>query len=652
MRQVPPLRRFTRLAGVLRAAAGLATAFAVCLMAAATAPAPAADPKADDRLQTKVTLAMGNATLDSVLQAIGGATNVPMNAGKGPEDWQVKEMPVNVFVKDVPAWLVMEQLAKLTDFYWQSVGEGDQKGYRLWQDLKARQAQQAERDTRMREELKMRTEMGVKNIQSFAALAKITPKDLEQLQKDDPAALFFVTTPGFKAMPHLIAALTPQQQILATTKEGARIRYKEMPEPLQASLREYVNGMLDLVQKLAPAANTITLPEPDWNRGVLVVQAPTYEQISTMGSVVPLTSELKVEGLGPLVDAITMPIFDTKSPIGRMIGKALTQLTEGAPVQSLQIAMAEEFAKSVAQGMGVEPPATPDDPELLKTVKFQGKSWASLDNLVEAFHNASGLNIITDNLPNPGMQGPSLAAVFASEAPIYRVLHSFKALFGLEYVKEDGIIRMRDRDWARKRDWLVPREMLNRWRSKARSQDGLTLAELVEMSKLTEDQCTYGLMSVPDLLVCAMVLNPQTRAVAQFLGSLTAEQSKKLASGEKLTVEALTPDQLASIQKAWNEAHKSGDEEERTLPTGTTIAVRPAMGATSTPITAWAGAVVEVAKPNAQEMRDAASVLRGSPDRSIFSLYVPKVPLPGLEEEKPQEKKPEPGDTKRPAAAR
>ncbi|MGC8833450.1 MAG: hypothetical protein ACP5R4_05285, partial [Armatimonadota bacterium] len=172
----------------------------IALASSATSLA-AVDLKGDSRLAVDVTLSMGKATLESVVQALAQKTGVQMFVGQRKEDWLVREMPVNVFVKDVPAWQVMEHLAKLTDFTWSAVGEGEDKGYRIWQDLKARQLQAEEKEKRLKALQAERTAKGIQNLEALAKLSHLSPKELEELAKDDPVAFFIATQPGFNAVP-------------------------------------------------------------------------------------------------------------------------------------------------------------------------------------------------------------------------------------------------------------------------------------------------------------------------------------------------------------------------------------------------------------------------------------------------------------------
>lgn len=616
---------------------------ALTALASSATSLAAVDLKSDSRLAVNVTLSMGKATLESVVQALAQKTGVQMSVGQRKEDWLVREMPVNVFVKDVPAWQVMEHLAKLTDFTWSAVGEGEDKGYRIWQDLKARQLQAEEKEKRLKALQAERTAKGIQNLEALAKLSHLSPKELEELAKDDPVAFFIATQPGFSAVPAIAAALNQEQRLKATTVEGIKIPYKEMSPQLQEAVQNMVRGMRSMLGKLAPEIQQLTSQEPDWEKISLVIKAPSYEALMVMGGQMLVTGEINITSqTEPVpITTITMsfPIFDTKSPFGKLIGKAFTQIAEGAPLVNLQVMMQDEFAKMVAQGFESEQ-KPPTDPELLKTVKWEVKGWSSLDKELEAFHKASGLNLIADGLPQPGMQGPTLAASVGQEAKVYEILNRFKSLYGLEWEKFNSLIRMRDREWAQKRDWLIPREKLARWKAKAKTEEGLRIEDLIEMASLTEDQVKYGLMAEPEFLVIPLVLNEQYRHLLAFLGSLSPDQMRRLENGEELSFGSLAAQQADHLQQMWKAVHKTQGRDAEPIPPDAVVKVRTMSSAgqgdpRKQGLLKQEMAIFELEWPDPSNPSGRAV--------NTFPLAVPKLPpLPGMEElDKEQKSQPQ-----------
>jgi hypothetical protein len=618
------------------------------------------DLKADSRFETKLSVALGNATLESVLQAVSRATGVPLGAGQTADDWLARELPVNVFVKDRPAYKVLEELAKLTDFHWSSVGEGEKRGYRLWQDQKGRQKQYEIRDTAMQAERAERTRKGLSNIEAMSRIAKATPQQLEELSKTDPTAFFYATQPGFRSIPKVLSSLDRDQQMRSTTTEGIRLPYKSLSPDLQAAAREYVSGMQDLVRKLAPQVKDMTLPDPEWDKTFIEIKAPSYEALGPMRDLNPSTAEFGVTGAGPLTEALKMPVLDTASPMGKVVGKLFSDMTQGVPLMNLQVAMSEEFGRMVAKGWGA-PPEEPKDPDLTKKIKFEVKGWATLDKQIEAFHQASGLEVISDCLPQSGMEGPSLAQSVGQEAPVYLVLHRFKTLFDLAWTKEGSLVEMRDQSWAKKRDWLIPRAMSARWREHATSDAGPTLQDLSEMAGLTEAQSKYGLLADPALLVYSVLLNEQTRPMLRLLGTLSEDQTKKLLAGEKLALDTLTADQLAEARAAWSAAHRGADDAEVDLPNTAKLSLTgiPSLTAPGNtdasktmPLLKHQGAIVRLEKADAPQTPASEGGPKDGPGRTSFNLVAVKSPtLPGMEQEPTPKSAPaKPGTPAQPAA--
>ncbi|MGC8833449.1 MAG: hypothetical protein ACP5R4_05280, partial [Armatimonadota bacterium] len=422
-----------------------------------------------------------------------------------------------------------------------------------------------------------------------------------------------------------------EQRLKATTIEGIKISYKEMSPKLQEAVRNMVSGMRSMLGKLAPEIQQLTSQEPDWEKISLVIKAPSYEALMLMGGQMSVTGEINVVSQNePVPITMSFPIFDTKSPFGKLIGKAFTQMAEGAPLVNLQVMMQDEFAKMVAQGFETEQ-KPPTDPELLKTVKWEVKGWSSLDKELEAFHKASGLNLIADGLPQPGMQGPMLAASMGQEAKVYEILNRFKNLYGLEWEKFGSIIRMRDREWAKKRDWLIPQEKLTRWKAKAKTEEGLRIEDLIEMAGLTEDQVRYGLMAEPEFLVIPLVLDERHRHLLNFLGSLSPDQIRRLENGEVLSFGSLSPQQANHLQQMWAAANKLQGREAKPIPPDAAVKARtmpPAGGQSESQkqsLLKQEMVIFEIEWPDPNNPSGRAL--------HTFPLAVPKLPpLPGMEE--------------------
>ncbi|MCX6343746.1 MAG: hypothetical protein NT018_01570 [Armatimonadetes bacterium] len=99
--------------------------------------------KSDPRLAQTITYTATNKRLHSALAEISKATGVTISAGKSLSDWQVRDLPVIVCVKDLPLGKLLRSIADATHLAFTSTTIKNVKRYRIWRDAK-REKQLAE----------------------------------------------------------------------------------------------------------------------------------------------------------------------------------------------------------------------------------------------------------------------------------------------------------------------------------------------------------------------------------------------------------------------------------------------------------------------------------------------------------------------------
>ena len=92
--------------------------------------------KPDPRLARKVTYTATDKRLHSVLEEISKQTRVIVYSGKTPADWQVRDLPVIVCVKDLPLGKLLRSIADATHLALTSTTVKDVRRYRIWRDPK------------------------------------------------------------------------------------------------------------------------------------------------------------------------------------------------------------------------------------------------------------------------------------------------------------------------------------------------------------------------------------------------------------------------------------------------------------------------------------------------------------------------------------
>ena len=89
---------------------------------------------ADEQLNQQVTYTGTGKRLHTVLEDISKMTNITVRCGKDKDDWQVRDLPVVVIVKNMPLGKLLQTLADCTHLAFSSNQVDGKTTYRIWRD--------------------------------------------------------------------------------------------------------------------------------------------------------------------------------------------------------------------------------------------------------------------------------------------------------------------------------------------------------------------------------------------------------------------------------------------------------------------------------------------------------------------------------------
>jgi len=101
-------------------------------------PANSTESISDERLEQKITYTAKNKRLHTVLEEISKQTGVVIRSGINAKDWQVRDLPVFVCVKDMPLGDLLDHISGVTHLLLTSTMVGDKPQYRMWLDAARR----------------------------------------------------------------------------------------------------------------------------------------------------------------------------------------------------------------------------------------------------------------------------------------------------------------------------------------------------------------------------------------------------------------------------------------------------------------------------------------------------------------------------------
>lgn len=100
------------------------------------------DNKADPRLLQKITYDSGYKRLHAVVEDINRLSGMAVRCGRNKTDWRVRDIPMAVYVKDMPLGKLLRAIADATHTWFASerVGDNPKKSYRIYRRYKEESA--------------------------------------------------------------------------------------------------------------------------------------------------------------------------------------------------------------------------------------------------------------------------------------------------------------------------------------------------------------------------------------------------------------------------------------------------------------------------------------------------------------------------------
>ena len=196
---------------------------------------------ADEQLNQQVTYTGTGKRLHTVLEDISKMTNITVRCGKDKDDWQVRDLPVVVIVKNMPLGKLLQTLADCTHLAFSSNQVDGKTTYRIWRD-RSRQKQLDEYFQNRRDYALCRINW---EWDSWAKLGQLPESDLRcRLNKRKGARP--VKTERLVSAAKLMAALPVDAKSRFFAGEEAIYKASNSPEPLKSLIvqcyRDWLNS--------------------------------------------------------------------------------------------------------------------------------------------------------------------------------------------------------------------------------------------------------------------------------------------------------------------------------------------------------------------------------------------------------------------------
>jgi hypothetical protein len=528
----------------------------------------------DPRLDKKVTLEVNYVKLQDVADSLCKQSGVVIKAGSGERDWKVREQLVSIHAKDIPLSKALGQIEKLLSYCVSREGKDKEWTYTIWQDKKGRDLE-AEMLNAQREEAAQRI---AKSRQGTIDMAKdalgMSPQDaMKQKDKNPMLALMGGTKSGrgFAAFLNYFQSSFPTEYDLMMRGKRVFVSLTGLPANMQQAVADMTTGgMAETLKKMLNQEMKPGEKMPDLTPYQMVFQ-PANEQAGADVESLGFGGLAFLTGIGPdgkpfntdYGGGIPMSISaltDPGSAIGKLLGEMLLKVEDGMSLDEANKQLNERAnndpsfaAEALAQDSPTEknPPA---DPELTREVeikdvltganvealtgpgadKYQGKMLAEISRAIgyPVFKESFGAEMTLPGLfIHPGKQ------------PLYKVLIGLEKA-GCAWAKDDGALRIRDKNWALLRSYAIPESFTAAYKDLLDKTGELTLEDIAGIaSGLSDDQIRHTLVSTPGLspaVDCVAVGASSTREILRLYASLSEKQKTDLNSDAGLPFSGLS----------------------------------------------------------------------------------------------------------------
>ncbi len=527
----------------------------VCLAEDSQSSAP------DERVAFKVSYEAVGKTVSQVLGDLSTLTGVKLFAGKNDADWQVRDRKMTVSTKGVELAAIMNSIARVMSFDWQSATFDGKKAYRLYQDpevLRKQEAVAAAKEQQKQDKLSAKRAAA---LDTYAALANMSPQQLESLRSQNPL-LYRIGKSGLARDFAGFLHEAPEVRQALTTGQSMNLNGAQLSPTSQQALVRSIGTMRQMGRRFNPNADSEdSLGDMAANPNRLSIQVNPEMMQQGMMRAGPAAGAF-LGGAAVMFDnkiVGMVPVFDTESEMAKLIGKAVDQLESnpGGGVEGLAgmqgefvTAMAADTKKYSDTEASVPKPV---DPELEKKIKL--KSGSGLTDAQTALAKASGYCVVSDYFAaGTGFRGmfgntPTTQAT-EKETTIRAALDDIETKYKYDWQRQATVIEFKDKDWYGKRQNELPLALIESWRQELKTTGTLNIDTLAIIGGLTQQQLAANVSSDPVLSASGVGGGGmRNRDILGFYAGLAQPQRIALFSAQGLDLRMLNQQQFGALQR-------------------------------------------------------------------------------------------------------
>lgn len=488
---------------------------------------------ADSRLAQKVAYQGGYKRLHAVAEELSKQTGVTIRCGSSARDWQVRDIPLVVCVKDMPLGELLRTVADCAhvEFASEKIANAndDETAYRLYRTKKQQEDITDALDAQTEANLKLATWAW----DTLVAYAKM-PDASADIPTTKPDGWTSVDAAQIRAVAETLADLGPENREKALA--GEQVSAKIGASPKSAGLRNvYEYALAHDGDFMMGTRQTPT--ESERERSMIALRITRRDQPTSSGGFgfyvygVPVKMAGRDDGFHYMDTWNTNPVL-----LAKVLASTKKLKFAPPPDSATGIDVPESFPRS-----GFKPLDKDDDwklPMLQQSVNLKlsedekERLWPP--NVLVALAKATGMNVICEDFFSHRVDPWRTVSISpntkTSAAQVLQAASKKKRRILWYLNEESNLVAGWSWQWRKRHQALVPESLVARIHDKC-AADGAELDDLVPLFDLSREQVSEWFCETPDFMSLETDVLGGGIAMWRIYGSLTAED-KLLAKSD------------------------------------------------------------------------------------------------------------------------
>lgn len=488
---------------------------------------PSKDP--DARMTRKVSYEAMHARLGTVVAEIARKTGVGISCGTSTKNWQVRDIPVTVYAKDLPLGVLLRAIARATHNVLRAEVTDGETRYRIYQDPRL-----------------------TKQFQDYSAAMLEYRKAMFSYQWDSLVSLKDVPKGEFRAadsnpvraslrleamirVSELLAALPPDYRHRVIEGVQVSLTPADAPEALKAPLLAALNRLDELrLSYNAPNAKgvrTVALTEDELQKVSLRLSAPDRNSAGQQVEVLEGSVGGPIGLSFPLSTSLLRPVDPKKANPIKIRPPVRPQIADDPSVPDV------DFADAAWKMPGMDSKIDLDDLVSRKglsspTVVAEAMKRAGISVVLEDWDYHKDSLILPKQLFKKDVRASDcLSNVWGR---LFRGSTAHKVVIGIDQL------------WATKHECLAPAAAIDSLTTKLNTS-GVDVEDLLPALSFTAGQWTEWVQNSKALGAIPRHVTSPGDPMWAFYAGLTPSDRAKAATAEGLSMELIDPAYLTSL---------------------------------------------------------------------------------------------------------